>query len=182
LTSVTISDQRDVHLFPELKRKLYAAASDGQGGELAITIPPAVRVETAQSTSVPATPGPDNDAPTPGGPSAAVSAPGEANAITIRINYSLSNPADAIQLIRPTAEAPWRQVHMYTSPTCSDYARCWVPCVDSLWERNTWEFQYVVPRRLAEGPADEDSEGGESYDCVVISTGDLVEQVSLFRC
>ena len=38
--------------------------------------------------------------------------------------------------------------HLYTSPTSPDAARCWIPCVDNLWERCTWELDFVVARRL----------------------------------
>ena len=36
----------------------------------------------------------------------------------------------------------------------------WMPCVDELWMRSTWELQYIVPR-----------------DWIVASSGELVEQV-----
>lgn len=39
----------------------------------------------------------------------------------------------------------------------------WVPCVDSLWARCTWELIYIVPRGVT-----------------VASSGELLEQVSRF--
>jgi hypothetical protein len=36
----------------------------------------------------------------------------------------------------------------------------WMPCVDDMWMRNTWELQFIVPR-----------------DWTVASSGELVEQV-----
>ena len=72
---------------------------------------------------------------------------------------------------------------MYTTPSCPDAARCWVPCVDNLWERCTWEFEFVVPKYLdavdevADGSAMQvDREEGE-YPVVVVCSGELVEQV-----
>lgn len=74
---------------------------------------------------------------------------------------------------------------MYISPTCSDFSRCWVPCVDSLWERSTWEFEFVVPHHLGstldtsvedDGSAAETREGKE--EVTVICTGDLMEQTT----
>lgn len=185
LSSLSLSDPKDVHLYPELKRKLYAAASEGSGGELSILLPPDINVELqgaggtsaadhARSGSA------VSDAPTPGG-SAIDYAP-----ITIKIEYLVRDPVDGLQFVRPTAEAPYRVPHLYTSPTCADAARCWVPCVDSLWERCTWELEFVVPKHLSAEEEDEDVvegetslEGGmEDSEVIVVCSGDLMEQVS----
>ena len=40
----------------------------------------------------------------------------------------------------------------------------WMPCVDELWMRHTWELQYIVPS-----------------DWMVASSGELVEKVCLLR-
>ncbi|CAO1634477.1 unnamed protein product [Parajaminaea phylloscopi] len=167
LSGIKLSDPRDVHRHPEFKRKLYAAASDGQGGELGITLPAQIQVEPVRTAA-------SQEASTP--------ANSDLAPIVVRIEYSLTNPFDAIHVARASADAPWRQPHMYTSPTCPDFSRCWVPCVDSLWERSTWEFEFVVPRNLSNSlgwtgdgrvPADE---AGNMHKTTVICTGDLVEQ------
>ncbi|CAO1625272.1 unnamed protein product [Sympodiomycopsis kandeliae] len=145
LTNITLSDPRDVHLYPEYKRKLFAASTDGQGGEMSITLPSQVKIEHAESSS----------------------ASSDLAPITIRIDYTLTNPIDAIQCIRPSQDSPWKLPHLYTSPTCPDFARCWVPCVDSLWERNTWEFQFIVPAKI---------QADTLRDTIVACTGDLVEK------
>lgn len=84
-----------------------------------------------------------------------------------------------------------------------DYSRCWVPCVDSLWERCTWEFEFVVPKTLAyqddqeeeeeegrdqpqqddqeEDEDDDDEDGEDESEVVAICSGDLIEQVSQER-
>lgn len=59
---------------------------------------------------------------------------------------------------------------MFLSPTSHKSARIWTPCVDSLWERCTWELEITVPRRLS---------GIDGLPPVtVVSTGELMEQVS----
>lgn len=63
---------------------------------------------------------------------------------------------------------------MYTTPSSGDSARCWVPCVDSLWERCTWEFEFVIPRSL---DADGDSPTGPNYPCVVVCSGEFLQQI-----
>lgn len=71
-----------------------------------------------------------------------------------------------------------RVPHAYTTPSSPDAARCWVPCIDNLWERCTWEFEFVVPRSLEEyevAEDDEDSDG--ATPTLVICSGEFVEQV-----
>jgi len=67
-----------------------------------------------------------------------------------------------------------RVPHVYTSPTSPDAARCWVPCVDNLWERCTWEFEFVVPRSL---DADGDSLTGPNYNVIVVCSGEFQQQI-----
>jgi transcription initiation factor TFIID subunit 2 len=75
-----------------------------------------------------------------------------------------------------------RVPHAYTSSSSPGAARCWVPCVDSLWETCTWEFEFVVPRYLEEPDPGHRGEKGDfeesqvSISTVVICSGDLVEQ------
>lgn len=190
LTGATVSDTRDVHRYPELKRRIYAAASDGVHGELSILIPPDVHVQSQRAGSRATSVAPD-DAPTPGGSSSA----NELAPITVRVDYYLKDPTDGIQFMRPTADAPYRVPHLFTITSSPDAARCWVPCVDSLWERCTWEFELIVPRSLT--TADDDDKGATSgasalerarannadtadpdSQVVAICTGDLMEQVT----
>jgi transcription initiation factor TFIID subunit 2 len=78
-----------------------------------------------------------------------------------------------------------RVPHAYTTPSSPDAARCWVPCVDNLWEKCTWEFEFVVPRYLEEQEPSRSSVDDESDDIqdanptIVVCSGDLVEQVRL---
>lgn len=87
--------------------------------------------------------------------------------------------------LRQNPHLSQRVPHAYTIPSSPDAARCWVPCVDNLWEKCTWEFEFVVPRYLEEPDLtrrDEDgefSERQESIPTVVVCSGDLVEQVRL---
>lgn len=76
-----------------------------------------------------------------------------------------------------------RVPHVYTTPSSPDAARCWVPCVDNLFEKCTWEFEFVVPRYLEERHAvhADDGELDEARDAsptVVVCSGEFMEQVS----
>lgn len=81
--------------------------------------------------------------------------------------------------------------HIYTSPTSPDAARCWIPCVDNLWERCTWELDFIVPRRWVEDSSSlvmtskrrkgkgrarvQAVEGG--FPITVAASGELIEHV-----
>jgi transcription initiation factor TFIID subunit 2 len=52
VSNLNMSNSQDCHTFPELKRKLYAALSDGDEGELSIAIPKEVPIRLLGNTSV----------------------------------------------------------------------------------------------------------------------------------
>ncbi|KAK7063812.1 transcription initiation factor TFIID subunit 2 [Favolaschia claudopus] len=166
----------DCHRHPELKRKLYSALQESDEGELSISIPLEVALKQSGQSVNPiasevATPEPQ----TPGGqPSQPVP---EFAPIAINIAYSLRNPVDGFQFVVPTDSYPYRVPHAYTTPSSPDAARCWVPCVDNLWEKCTWEFEFVVPRYLEEISA-EDDEPTDASPTLVVCSGELVEQVA----
>ncbi|OJA15957.1 TAF2 protein [Rhizopogon vesiculosus] len=187
LAQINISNPQDCHTYPELKRKIYSALAEGDEGELSIAIPKEVSLrQTAHAnhsiangraseaaTPEPQTPGPSFQTPAPGP---------EFMPIVVHIEYSLRNPVDGIQFVLPTDSYPYRVPHAYTTPSSPDAARCWVPCIDNLWEKCTWEFEFVVPRYLEEpdpshrGETGDFEETQESTPTVVVCSGDLVEQ------
>ncbi|KAJ6541894.1 hypothetical protein B0H19DRAFT_1175115 [Mycena capillaripes] len=166
----------DCHRHPELKRKLYSALQEGDEGELSIAIPAEVALKQSGHSvnsivSEAATPEPQ----TPG--RQASQGVLEFAPIVINIAYSLRNPADGFQFVFPTDSYPYRVPHAYTTPSSPDAARCWVPCIDNLWEKCTWEFEFVVPRYLEETSV-EDDEPIDASPTLVVCSGELVEQVA----
>ncbi|ORY34750.1 hypothetical protein BCR39DRAFT_514465 [Naematelia encephala] len=130
----------DIKSHPEIKRKTWAAMGERDEGELAISVSGGwVRV-LQEGESVSLAP------------------------IEVRIEYRL-NVTEPLEGIVFNRDIP----HVYLSPTTHAGARIWTPCVDSLWERCTWELEFIVPRYL---------EGGEDVPVVVVSSGELVEQTS----
>lgn len=162
LAHVTINKPDEFNSYPELKRKIYSALSESDEGELSIAIPSQVSVIAP--------------APTQNGPSTSTNASNapEYLPLVVRIEYSLKNPVDGLQFVLPSDAYPFRVPHMYTSPSSPDAARCWVPCVDNLWERCTWEFEFVVPRSL---DADGDSLTGPNYNVIVVCSGEFQQQI-----
>lgn len=181
LSNITIgapNEATDCHRHPELKRKIYSALQEGDEGELGITIPREVPLKqfghvssemvfSEHATPEPQTPGFSQSQTTP-----------EFAPITIHIVYSLHNPVDGFEFVLPTDSHPYYVPHAYTTPSSPDAARCWVPCIDSLWEKCTWEFEFVVPRYLEEREAADDEEQSDATPTLVVCSGELVEQVA----
>ena len=74
---------------------------------------------------------------------------------------------------------------MYTTPSSPDAARCWIPCVDSIYTKCAWEFEFIVPSYLEEREElpslldDEFDYPDDRNRTVVVCSGDLVEQVRM---
>jgi len=72
---------------------------------------------------------------------------------------------------------------VYTTPSSPDAARCWIPCVDSIYAKCAWEFEFIVPSYLEEreelpGLLDDEFDYPDDRNrTVVVCSGDLVEQV-----
>ncbi|KAK7465278.1 hypothetical protein VKT23_005257 [Stygiomarasmius scandens] len=172
------SEPPDCHRHPELKRKVYSALQEDDHGELSIAIPKEVPLKPSGSIGVVfndvSTPEPQT--PGPQGPTGQTVT--EFSPIVVKIVYSLRNPVDGIQFVLPTNSHPYRAPHVYTTPASPDSARCWVPCVDNLWEKCTWEFEFIVPRYLEERQSLAEDEPDDAIPTVVVCSGDLVEQIA----
>ncbi|KAI0830772.1 hypothetical protein BC628DRAFT_1355553 [Trametes gibbosa] len=174
----------DVHNHPELKRRVYSALSEGDEGELSICFPQEVAVTPSGSRtqagiiSEAATPEPQ----TPGHLSLPSHSVTEYRQIEVTVTYSLRNPADGVQFVLPSDPYPTRVPHVFTIPSSPDSSRCWVPCIDNLWEKCAWDFEFVVPRSLEqhESLSDDEDEAVETdeYPTVVVCSGELMEQVA----
>lgn len=79
--------------------------------------------------------------------------------IDIQIDYQLVAGGQVLEGIVFDGES------VYLSPTAYDSARIWTPCVDSLWERHTWELEFTVPAKIGDAQT------------MVVSSGELMEQV-----
>jgi len=70
---------------------------------------------------------------------------------------------------------------MYTYNQCG-FARLWLPCIDKLQERCTWEMEYIVaktvrPQMLDNSFLEDDDEDDDEAELTVVSSGELVEQI-----
>ncbi|KAI0304611.1 hypothetical protein BC826DRAFT_1088837 [Russula brevipes] len=180
LTSLAISNPQDVHTHPELKRKLYSALAEADEGELSIAIPKEVSLKVSGSfhAGLAASEGNSSTPHQPQTPGVSNIPTLEFAPITVHIEYSVRNPVDGLTFVRPSDAYPYRVPHVFTTPSSPDAARCWVPCIDSLWERCTWDFEFVVPRSLEDSPVALDEDAQTEHPTLVICSGELIEQVA----
>ncbi|KAK8849657.1 hypothetical protein IAR55_004992 [Kwoniella newhampshirensis] len=152
----------DIRSHPEIKRKTWAATGERDEGELSISVSGGwVRLIESQimggqgTTQVGFAP------------------------IHVQIDYQLvlgGSVVEGIVFRRPGDGGDEYQIpHMFLSPTTYDAARIWTPCVDSLWERCTWELEFIVPRYLEGGDSTSDD---AACPVMVISSGELMEQIT----
>ncbi|CAO3608282.1 unnamed protein product [Cunninghamella blakesleeana] len=100
--------------------------------------------------------------------------------ILIRIDFKLEDPRAGIVFVEPDDDvAPYRSHHLYTvNQPLPGATRAWLPCIDRIGERCTWDMEFVVPRRM--GVNSMDIETDTTYDedaTVVVCSGEMVEQV-----
>jgi transcription initiation factor TFIID subunit 2 len=101
LASITASKANDVHIFPEIQRKIYSALSESDEGELSIAIPDEL-APMHKANIVPLHHQFDTPEPARMGTPSSEFAP-----LTITIEYSLTNPLDGLQFVLPTEAYPY---------------------------------------------------------------------------
>ncbi|OAD70358.1 hypothetical protein PHYBLDRAFT_115437 [Phycomyces blakesleeanus NRRL 1555(-)] len=98
--------------------------------------------------------------------------------LVIRVDYILDHPKAGVVFVEPDDE---RHSHIYTvNQPLPGATRAWLPCIDKISERCTWEMEFVVPRRMSGVTGEYDTEGvfeEEEDATVVVCSGDVVEQV-----
>ncbi|KAB5593213.1 Transcription initiation factor TFIID subunit 2 [Ceratobasidium theobromae] len=135
-TQISVSDPTDVHIHPELKRKLFAAEAEADEGELSVAIPQSFSLHPSNA---PVDVQVSSDRP-------------DIPPFVLVIEYSVHDPAHGLEFVLPTDAHPQYVPHVFTSPVSPDAARCWVPCLDNIWERSTWELVLIAPHSLERPP------------------------------
>ncbi|CCH43782.1 Transcription initiation factor TFIID subunit 2 [Wickerhamomyces ciferrii] len=112
--------------------------------------------------------------------------------VNIKIEYKLKNPKSGLVFVGGKGtQLPRSEWHAFTSnPDIGVSTSSWVPCVDSLWEKSTWELEISIPRTVKDiGVSriigsnfqekdinmDEEEEGENNNDLVVVG-GDFNNQ------
>jgi transcription initiation factor TFIID subunit 2 len=104
------------------------------------------------------------------------------NTITVRIEYTLEDPRNGVVFVQKDDEiAPYRSNHVYTvHQPLPGATRSWLPCIDRVSERCTWDMEFIVPRK-EQGMTVPEYDGEGSFEevdgMVVVCSGDVLEQV-----
>ncbi|RKP35306.1 hypothetical protein BJ085DRAFT_22053, partial [Dimargaris cristalligena] len=166
----------------ELRRTLQLARRESDDGELVVLIPDGVPITPiAQPDSVAAAAAVPSDSP-------------RFNTLVIRVDFQLIRPAAGLVFSGSMDDPGCGSTPSSSSPpilyTQSDMvpgqARLWLPCVDQVNQRCTWELTYIVPRRLTPLPdlsalsvsssSAEPTGSVRSGKYSVVSSGELLEQ------
>lgn len=102
--------------------------------------------------------------------------------LVVRIDYTLEDPRNGVVFVQKDDEiAPYRSNHVYTvNQPLPGATRAWLPCIDNIADRCTWDMEFIVPRK-DEGAIVPEYDGEGSFDevdgMVVVCSGEVLEQV-----
>ncbi|EPX74829.1 TATA-binding protein associated factor Taf2 [Schizosaccharomyces octosporus yFS286] len=72
----------------------------------------------------------------------------EPSPILVSIEFSVHQPTSGITFVG-VDPIDHRYPHVYTNNSITPYSTSsWLPCVDGIWERSTWEFEITIPKTL----------------------------------
>ncbi|KAJ1963380.1 hypothetical protein GGI12_002084 [Dipsacomyces acuminosporus] len=123
----------------ELLRKLSRTqeGTEFDGGELEIKIPPQVQIERLSGPA-------DNSSTADGAGGAGGAQDVVYRTLKLRIQYYMVSPTAGI--VFRSSDTDRRQVTAHTEtqiyPSCT---RTWLPCLDDIHERSTWDLFFTVP-------------------------------------
>ncbi|KAL1919293.1 uncharacterized protein VTP21DRAFT_1986 [Calcarisporiella thermophila] len=163
------------------------ALKAGERGELTITVPAGMvipcQTENGFSASnfdmPPREEVTSPDAMTPQSVGTPLGLSSSFETLRIQIDYILENPQIGLQFVDPDPEAaPYRFPHVYTTnQPFPGGVRLWLPCVDNIYEKCTWQMAFVVPKELSRLKSGVATEEPERRAALVACSGALVEQI-----
>ena len=61
--------------------------------------------------------------------------------------------------------------------------RSWLPCIDRIHDRCTWDMDFIVPNKLGSLPNSKNGEDmtDDEYPSMVVCSGEMVEQVNYYN-
>ncbi|KAK4696234.1 transcription initiation factor TFIID subunit 2, partial [Phenoliferia sp. Uapishka_3] len=176
-----LTEPTNIHTYPELKRAVWRATSEGEEGELGIGIPSGSVTKANSAVAVVAAT-----------PKEEKKGDDEWEPIVVSIEYEVVKPGAGIVVVRPDDANPSRFPHVFTSAASDIAARTWIPCSDYARDRCTWDLEIIVPRVLYAGSSrraaasteddpdffSNEDEQEEEWPISVACSGELVEQVT----
>ncbi|KAI9203514.1 uncharacterized protein BJ171DRAFT_509817 [Polychytrium aggregatum] len=150
----------------EFRNSYTAAIQSGDEGEVMIFIPKEVKIAKIDPLS--------GESDAAGGGLCCFSN------LVVKVKYTLREPQLGAFFVLPDSSAINSYPHMFVNnQACS--ARCWMPCVDRIQEKCTWEIELIVPSTVRDALGLAHSRHQYSIDVdadmVAVCAGDLIEQV-----
>lgn len=182
----TINDIHQHHFYKNKFRKMFSGENTE---ELTIFLPEKLRLTLHDPATIHAFTPTYKDSPGSHRTSTAVEA--VYTPVNIKIEYKLTNPRAGLTFVggkgSQIAKSEW---HAYTrNSDIGVSTSSWVPCVDSLWEKSTWELEINVPRTVkdigtcrligsasTESTNDEEDEDSDEGNDILVIGGDFSNQ------
>ncbi|KAK9477057.1 hypothetical protein V1514DRAFT_364109 [Lipomyces japonicus] len=98
--------------------------------------------------------------------------------LTVVVEFTVKDPVMGLNFI---SNKGYDYVYTYSNPF-SVSTSSWLPCVDGIWERCTWEFEITAPNTLGDinrhdsSSATDNNDEVSERDMIVVCTGDLQQE------
>lgn len=157
--SRTVSSVHQHHLY---RKYIDHAHKEVLEGELEVNLPRGVKVsyqDTSRET----------------GPSAEEDAVGVYTPLIVTINFVVKDPKTGVTFVGGHGSRLKRSFwHAYTTHAPIGAATShWLPCVDGLWSRCTWQFEISVPRTVGSLMKNKQQEEEEEVDATEADEDDM---------
>ncbi|EMR11401.1 hypothetical protein PNEG_00424 [Pneumocystis murina B123] len=139
-----------VHQHHLLRKKFEAFHATFEYGNLSINIPKSIKIESkknnetcTQTEEKEKDPNNSNDQISTKGNIFSLFLP-----IVIKINYSVKNPSTGLNFVGCDIDDN-KYPHVFTTHVPISAATSnWLPCIEGIWDRCTWDFEITVPKTL----------------------------------
>ncbi|KAI8335273.1 hypothetical protein EDC96DRAFT_469660 [Choanephora cucurbitarum] len=186
ISNLTLGSNTTIAHHQVYKSRYLNALRDANEGELNVKIP-SHSIQQIETNNKPSETEPPPPPPPPPPAGIAADTPTEPieptfRPLIIRIQYTLEDPRNGVVFVQKDNEiAPYRSNHVYTvHQPLPGATRAWLPCIDRISERCTWDMEFIVPRK-EDGASVPEYDGEGAFDEVegmmVVCSGDVVEQV-----
>ncbi|KAF9948419.1 hypothetical protein BGZ72_009665 [Mortierella alpina] len=187
--SLLLMKEGDATNHQDLKRRWSMATAEDDDGELSVVIPRGMIVaslmdeDSVSRASHIVDAGRDASTPEPSTPQTPAAAPVLSTGVnfatlTVRIDFKLEGPSAGVFFTGPDPiNAPNRAHCVYTiNQPLPGAARLWLPCLDRLAERCTWDLDFITP---AFAPGEDLSDGLEGWSAEDYEEDEKVIKLSL---